>query len=333
MKDEVKVSVVGAGYWGKKVISEYLALAKENHNVSLSHICDIQEANLLHCSEFFHTPKSRLLRSYDELLDLDQIDAIHICTPNKTHYKFCKQALMAGKNVLLEKPMTLSSRQAFELLGLAKKEGAVLQVGYIFRFNNALREVRKLIREKFFGDLYYLRLQWTTLMLPTPKRDIIFDLGPHPIDIINFLLDTWPAQVTCKARAYTRKALPETVYATVELEKLVIANIELSWLQPGKERRVDIIGAERCATIDCLNQNVIIYQNHGKKDYRINIQKNNTILTEVKHFIDRISEDIKSVNSGLVGPMNVLVLENFKKSMAQNRTIKIDLSNELKNHF
>lgn len=327
MKNTVNVGVVGAGYWGKKVISEYSAFAKENPNVALSHICDIQEENLLNCSEFFHSP-SCLLKSFDELLALDQIDAIHICTPNETHYEFCKKALMAGKHVLLEKPMTLNSREAFELYDLAKKEGLTLQVGYIFRFNNALSEVRKLIREKFFGDLYYLRLQWTTLMLPTPKRDIIFDLGPHPIDIINYLLDTWPSKVTCKARAYTRNSLPETMYATVELDKLVIANIELSWLQPGKERRVDVIGSERCATIDCLNQSVLIFQNHGRKDYRIDIQRNNTILTEVKHFIDRITEDVKSVNSGLVGPMNVLVLENFRKSIAENKTIKIDLKDD-----
>jgi len=231
---------------------------------------------------------------------------------------------MAGKHVLLEKPMTLSSRQAFKLMDLEKKEGLVLQVGYIFRFNNALREARKLIRSKFFGDLYYLRLQWTNLMLPTPKRDIIFDLGPHPVDIINFLLETWPSKVTCKARAYTRKTLPETVYAIVELDTLVMANIELSWLQPGKERRVDVIGAERCATIDCLNQNVDIFQNHGRNNFRVNVQRNNTILTEVKHFVDRISEDVKSVNSGLVGPMNVLVLENFRKSITENKTVKID---------
>jgi UDP-N-acetylglucosamine 3-dehydrogenase len=332
LKDTVKVGVVGAGYWGRKVISEYLALAKENPKVSLSHICDIQEQNLLYCSKFFHIPKSRLLKSYDELLDLDQIDAVHICTPNNTHYQFCKEALMAGKHVLLEKPMTLSSRQAFELMDLEKKEGLVLQVGYIFRFNNALREARKLIRGKFFGDLYYLRLQWTNLMLPTPKRDIIFDLGPHPVDIINFLLETWPSKVTCKARAYTRKTLPETVYAIVELNTLVMANIELSWLQPGKERRVDVIGAERCATIDCLNQNVDVFQNHGRNSFRVNVQRNNTILTEVKHFVDRISEDVESVNSGLVGPMNVLVLENFRKSITENKTVKIDFRGAFHNH-
>ena len=327
LKGSVNVGVIGAGYWGKKVISEYLALAKEDPRVSLLRVCDIQEQNLRCCSEFFHIPKERLLDSYKELLDLDNIDAVHICTPNKTHYQICKEALMAGKHVLLEKPMTLSSRQAFELTDLAEKEELGLQVGYIFRFNNALREVRKLIGDNFFGDLYYLRLQWTTLMLPTPKRDIIFDLGAHPVDIVNFLLGMWPSKVFCKARAYTRGTLPETAYAIIELDTRIMANIELSWLQPRKERRVDVIGSKRCATIDCLNQNVEIFENHEKNGFKIDVQRNNTILTELKHFVDHISENGESVNSGHVGPMNVLVLENLRKSLIEDRTVKIDRRN------
>jgi UDP-N-acetylglucosamine 3-dehydrogenase len=324
LTSSVNIGVIGAGYWGKKVISEYLALAKEDPRVSLFRVCDVQEQNLRCCSEAFQIPKEQLLSSYTELLDLGDVDAVHICTPNETHHEICKEALMAGKHVLLEKPMTLSPQQAFELKDLAKKEDLGLQVGYIFRFNNALREVRKLIADNFFGDLYYLRLQWTTLMLPTPKRDIIYDLGAHPVDIVNFLLDMWPSKVVCKARAYTRESLPEVAYAMAELDTRIIANIELSWLQPGKERRVDIVGSKRSATIDCLNQNIEIFGNREKNRYKINVQRNNTILTELKHFVDHISENGESVNSGHVGPMNVLVLENLKKAMMEDRTIKID---------
>jgi UDP-N-acetylglucosamine 3-dehydrogenase len=327
LKGSVNVGVIGAGYWGKKVISEYLALAKEDPNVSLLRVCDVQEQNLRCCSEVFRIPKEQLLNRYKDLLDLDNIDAVHICSPNETHYEICREALMAGKHVLLEKPMTLSSQQAFELEALAKKEDLGLQVGYIFRFNNALREVRKLIRDDFFGDLYYLRLQWTTLMLPTPKRDIIFDLGAHPVDIVNFLLDMWPSKVFCKARAYTRETLPETAYAVMDLDTRIMASMELSWLQPGKERRVDVIGSQRSATIDCLNQNVEIFENHEKNGFKIDVQRNNTILTELKHFVDHISEKGEPINSGYVGPMNVLVLEDLRESMIDDRTVEIERLN------
>ena len=327
MKRIVNVGVIGAGYWGKKVISEYLALAKQNPEVNLLGVCDVQEQNLRCCKEVFQIPKEQLLNGYNELIDSSKIDAVHICTPNETHYKICKAALMAGKHVLLEKPMTLSSQQAFDLKDLAKKEELCLQIGYIFRFNNALKKARKLIEDGFFGDLYYLRLQWTTLLLPTPKRDIIFDLGPHPVDIVNFLLGMWPSKVVCKARAYTRKTLPETAYAIMEFDTRIMANVELSWLQPGKERRVDVIGSKRFATIDCLDQNIEIFENHDKNGFKIDVQRNNTILTELKNFVDHISKNGEIINTGDVGPMNVLVLENLKKSLIDDRSAKIDSRN------
>jgi UDP-N-acetylglucosamine 3-dehydrogenase len=232
--------------------------------------------------------------------------------------------LMAGKHVLLEKPMTLDSRKAFGLMDLAEKEKLALQIGYIFRFNNALREVRKLTEDGFFGDLYYLRLQWTDFVQPTPDRDIIFDLGPHPVDILNFLLGTWPSKVVCKAGAYTRETLPEMAYATAELDGKIMANVELSWLHPKKERSVSLIGSKHCATVDCLNQSVRIFRNHGKIGFKINVQKNNTILTELKDFIGHIREGGAPVNGGHVGPMNVLVLENLRRSLMEDRTVKVD---------
>jgi len=324
LKDLVNVAVIGAGYWGKKVISEYLALAKDDPRTSLLRVCDVQDQNLQHCAEVFQISKDKLDKSYKEVLNSSDVDAVHICTPNETHYQICKEALIAGKHVLLEKPMTLNSRQAFELMDLAEKEKLVLQVGYIFRFNNALIEVRKLINDEFFGDLYYLRLQWTDFIQPTPDRDIIFDLGPHPVDILNFLLGMWPSKVVCKAGAYTREALPEMAYATAEFDGKILANVELSWLHPKKERSVSIIGSKRCGLINCLGQNVEIFENHGKNGFRIDVQRNNTILAEIKHFVEHVHGADQPVNGGHVGPMNVLVLENLRRSLMEDRTVKVD---------
>jgi UDP-N-acetylglucosamine 3-dehydrogenase len=324
LRDPVNIAVIGAGYWGRKVTSEYLALAKDEPSTNLARVCDVQEQNLRHCSEVLEIPKERLVNSYKELLDLDDVNAVHICTPNETHYQICREALMAGKHVLLEKPMTLGFHQALELMELAEKEELVLQVGYIFRFNNALKKVQELIKDEFFGDLYYLRLQWTTLMQPTPNRDIIFDLGPHPFDIMNFLLGTWPSKVVCKARAYTREALPEMAYATAEFDEKLMANVELSWLHPIRERSVCIIGSENSAKVDCLNQNVEIFENHGKSGHRIDVQRNNTILDELRHFTGHIRGMGELVNGGPVGPMNVLVLESLRKSLNEDKTVKVD---------
>ncbi len=320
----MNVGVIGAGYWGKKVISEYLTLAKDDPQVRLSSVCDAQEQNLQICNKIFEIPKERSFTNYKEVLERDDINAVHICTPNETHYPICKEALMAGKHVLLEKPMTLDPLQAFELMNLAEKEGRILNVGYIFRFNNALREARNLIKSEFFGNLYYLRLQWTDFIQPTPQRDIIFDLGPHPIDVLNFLLGLWPSKVVCKAEAYTRERHPEMAHATAQYYDKLLANVELSWLHPRKERSVSIIGSKRSAIVDCLDQNVEIFENHEKNGSKIDVQRNNTILDELTHFIKHIRGTSECVNGGPVGPMNVLVLENMKKSITEDRTVRID---------
>jgi predicted dehydrogenase len=323
LKDAINVAVIGAGYWGKKVVSEYLTLTKEDDQTALKRICDVQEQNLKDCSGVLGIPKGRLVNSYKELLDQHDVDAVHICTPNETHYQICREALMAGKHVLLEKPMALSFQQALELMDLAEKEGLVLQIGYIFRFNNALRKAKELIRKEIFGELYYLKLQWTALMQPTPNRDIIFDLGPHPFDIANSLLGQWPSKVVCKAEAYTREAPPEMAYATAEFNGKLMANVELSWLHPVRERSVHIIGSKGSATIDCLDQSLNVYTNHGKDGYRIDVQRNNTILDELRHFVGHVRGVGEIVNGGPVGPMNVLVLESLKRSLKEDRTVKI----------
>jgi predicted dehydrogenase len=265
-----------------------------------------------------------LINDYAAALSSDAIDAVHICTPNETHYQICKEALNAGKNVLLEKPMALRAKSAWELVGMAEHKDLILQVGHIFRFNNALKMIRDLMVQNYLGELYYLKLQWTTLCPSPLGRDIIFDLGPHPVDILNFLLSKWPETVTCKAKAYRRKKLEELAYATMEFDEKVIAHMELSWLEPGKTRQVTVIGSERAANIDCLNQTIQVYENGDGDSFNLNVVKNNTIFDEISHFAESILLGKNSRNPGTVGAGNVAVLENLKRSLETGRTVKSD---------
>lgn len=324
----MNIAVIGAGYWGKKVISEYLQLARNDERFDLSLVCDLEDRNLKRCSETFGIPEMKLSTDHKEALGSDGVDAVHICTPNETHHRLCKEALTAGKHVLLEKPMALKARDAWELVGLAEHRGLILQVGHIFRFNNALRMVRDLLDRSYFGDLYYLRLQWTTLSPSPLNRDIIFDLGPHPVDILNYVLRRWPAKVTCKARAYRRKELEEVAYFTLEFEDRLMAHVELSWLQPGKVRRLDVMGSARSATVDCLSQAVGVYENGCGDVHYLDVSKNNTILDEIDHFVRSVLTRQNSRNQGGVGARNVSVLESLKRSLEEGRTIEIRLRDQ-----
>ena len=314
----IKIGVIGAGYWGKKVINEYYLLSQNDPNVKLVGICDVLDSVLDAYRKSFKF--SLLTTDYLKLLGSNEIDAVHVCTPNETHYQICRDVLEKGKHVLVEKPITLSSEEAYELINLAKEKSLVLSVGHIFRFNNALFELRKRIKDGYFGEIRHLRLQWTTLMEPPEGRDIIIDLAPHPFDIINYLLDDWPVKLRCISHS-CNKSTGELAYIDVELNQGITAHIELSWRLPGKTRRVSVIGSERIADCDCLNQRISMFEDGSA--FELDIDVNNTIGTELRHFIDSINnnglnKDFKIQNSGVLGAKVVELLELSEHSLEKD---------------
>jgi UDP-2-acetamido-3-amino-2,3-dideoxy-glucuronate N-acetyltransferase len=320
----IKIGVIGAGYWGKKIINEYYVLSQKDPSIKLIGICDSSRTVLESYGKSFDVPL--LSTDYFEIVKSSDIDAVHICTPNEVHFKICRDALEYGKHVLVEKPMTLNSQEAYELVELAKKKEHVLSVGHIFRFNNALYELRERIRAGYFGEIRHLRLQWTTLMEPPTGRDIITDLAPHPFDIINYLMDDWPAKINCVSLS-CKKSLDEIAYIDAELSSGVNVHIELSWLLPGKIRKITVIGSERIADCDCLDQQVTIYEN--ERSFELPIEVNNTIQDELSHFIHTINNNglnngFLVKNSGLLGAKVVELLEMCKSSLEKKEWVSVN---------
>jgi predicted dehydrogenase len=326
MAKEVNLAVIGAGYWGRKVTQEYIQLAKNDSDFSLVYVCDLDEKNLGYCRDVLRIGREKLSSDFEAVLKSTDIDAVHICTPNETHNKIGLHALNQGKNVLLEKPLATSAADAWGLCTVAERARLCLQVGHIYRFNNAVKEAKRLIDDEFFGDLYYLNLQWTT-QIPSPLgRDIIFDLGPHPVDILNYLLNRWPDKVTCKGKSYRRPSLEEVAHFDFDFDKRLMSHVELSWLEPGKVRQITIVGERRSAKVDCLRQVVEIYEDNDGPNSCVNISPNNTIFDEVKHFVNSIRDENNHKNPGPIGAGNVCVLESLKKSLHEEQTVKTGLS-------
>lgn len=323
---KINIGVIGVGYWGKKIVHEYVQLGKQNSLVNLHAVCDLLEDNLKY-GENYGIPY--MTKYHKEMIFSPNVDAVNVCTPNETHYQICREALEAGKHVLVEKPMTLSSSEAYELVELARKQNLVLSVGHIFRFNNALRMTRDLIKNGFFGDVFYLKLRWTTLMPPIEGRDIITDLAPHPFDILHFLLGEWPLKITCKAKAYRREKLEEMAYVVAEFRNNVMGHVELSWLSPGKTREVCVMGSNRFAKIDCLSQDVKVFENNGFHD--VYVKRNNTIEEELEHFIycvqnnSVVNNSYLNESSGVLGAHVVRLLEITRKSVEEERTESVDI--------
>ena len=198
MTGEIKVGIIGIGYWGKKLTKEYYELSKERLDIKLAAVCDKSEDNLSFAKNNFGIQNT--FADYRELLP--HVDAVHIATPNDTHYQIAKDALEAGKHVLIEKPMTKSSKESYELVELAANREKLIQVGHIFRFNNAVNELKKLVQNGVLGKIFVGKLEWTDKYFPKTETDIIFDLLPHPLDILNYVFNEWPSDIVVRAESY-----------------------------------------------------------------------------------------------------------------------------------
>ncbi len=322
----VNVGVIGAGYWGRKVIQEYLNLSQINKDVRLLAVSDVSPSSLALYKDTAHIPF--LYSDFNELIEHPDIDAVHICTPNESHYNIGMNALKAGKHVLMEKPIAVTPQHASEMVSFARSRERILAVGHIYRFNNAIDEARRIVQSKKLGRLFHARLQWTTYESLMLGRDIIFDLGPHPIDIMNKLLDDWPETVNCNAIS-CRQTNEEVAYISCEFKDGLSSQVEMSWLLPGKVRELSIIGSEGSLKIDCLNQKMELY-NGNHHTLTLEAAANNTILSEVTHFVQNVSRvrDEKAQanlqNSGVLGARVVDVLTAAKESRRSKRSVHVN---------
>lgn len=311
------VGVIGVGYWGKKLVDEFTKV----EDAHLMGVADTDERSLQFCAERYGVKNG--FTDYRELLAQKDLHAVSIAVPNSMHYAVCRDALEAGKHVLIEKPITLDSREGRELVALAERKALTLSVGHIFRFNNALAETRRMIaKENYFGKLFLIELNWHNLERAFPDRDVLWDLAPHMFDIQNYLLGEWPAEVSCTAAPFRRSEGEETAYIMSRFKSGVISMSNISWLIPKKTRQIFIAGETRSALIDAVAQKVTVYESGYTKDILVN--PNNTIRDELIHFIQSFSDPQTATrNSGALGVRTVELIEAAKRSMKEGRVIRV----------
>jgi len=315
--DNLKIAVIGAGRWGRKHIDEYSKMK----DVDLSWVSDLDENSIKEIKDRYKV--DNVTTDYEEILSSD-VEAVNICTSNKTHFEIGKKALEAGKDILVEKPLTEKKEDAYELVRIAKENNKILAVGHIFRYNNAINEVKKLIDKNYFGKLYYLRLQWTIQWMPqiypNKKLDIIVDMMPHLYDIMNYLTGLWPEKITCFANAYIKKDLEDTSYIICQFPNNIMTHSEISWTLPEKVRGVDLIGSDATAKIQAVSQKVKLFKGSNEGE-ELKIKENNTLGDELRYFINAVKNKKDLTNNGLVGAKTVELVDATKKSLNQRKTI------------
>jgi len=337
--DPVRVGLLGAGYWGTKVAREYGSIQGTSGKATLEWVADFSEDAIERIKVEIGSDRN-YTTDYHRVLESD-VDAVHIALPNQLHYEVAREALNLGKHVFVEKPMSLDSVQASHLASLAEERHLILQVGHVFRFNNSIHMMKRMINNGRIGTVFYAVLRWGSDIPPPRDRDIVFDLAPHPIDILNFLLGDWPVSTEAIGESFVRNgdSSEEMAFIQFQFPKRIIAQVYLSWIQHGlRERSVTVVGSEGTLVCDALNQAVKLYTHENtidipRKEFPNcrNLESkagdviadgnnpNNTIRDMEYNFIDTIQGGGLQLNDAVLAAKNVAALEAVVRSMRARR--------------
>src|SRR5256886_4927659 len=320
----VSIAVIGAGYWGEKVIREILIFSGKTGMLSLRSIVDSSPAALERCRKKVGPLDYRT--DYQSLLSDPDLSGVHICTPNSTHFEIASAFIKAGKNVLVEKPLALSSREAYELVELARAHRAVLSTGHFHRFNNGLRALKSTLEPTILGEPHYLELEWTGISPPQDQGNVITDLAPHAFDITNCVTGLWPDKISCVARGYRNRESEEVAFITCEYESGFFADIEVSLLDLRQRRNLRIVAEKGIANLDLLDQRVVLQHENGV--VKIPIIPSNILREEIEHFANcishnRLSQTFSNDNDGLLGAHVVTCLEAARESLSEEQSVRV----------
>jgi predicted dehydrogenase len=237
--------VVGCGYWGSKHVRVLHGIPEVSRVVAI----DPREDRLASLSRAFPS----LATSTDVESSLDQVDALVIATPPRTHAGLALAALAAGKSVLVEKPLATSTAEARRMIAEASARSLVLMVGHTFEYNAAVWKLRELVQNDELGHIYYVDSARLNLGLYQPDVNVIWDLAPHDISILNFILSSRPVSVHAWGARHGHHYLEDVVYLRLRYtDPDVTANIHVSWLDPCKVRRVTVVGSRQMVVYNDL---------------------------------------------------------------------------------
>lgn len=238
-----RVAVVGYGYWGPNLVRNVIA----SPELELHALCERDAARGAAFGR--RTPGIPLVDDFDTLLLDPLLDAVLIATPPSTHHALCRRALLAGKHVLVEKPMARTAAHALDLIELADQRGLVIMPGHTFLYSPAVNKVRDLILEDAVGEVYFVTSSRMNLGNYQPDG-VVCDLAPHDLSILLHWLGRPVVQVSASALSTFRPGVAETAFISLTFEGGATANVQVSWLAPRKVRQMLVVGSRRMISYD-----------------------------------------------------------------------------------
>ncbi len=243
----MKIAVIGLGYWGPNLTRNISTVPE----VDLAAMCDMDESRLDVQARLY--PGAKATNSLSEVLEDPAIDAVAIATPVSTHFELAKESLLAGKHVLVEKPLATTVIEAEELVRLAAKTGLTLMVDHVFIYSPAVQKLAQLHREMAFGDLRFIDSVRINLGLVQQDVNVIWDLAPHDLSIFDYVLGRGPRSVLTAARVGPGAELATLAHLHLDYGDGLIASVHVNWLSPVKIRHLLIGGSRRSALYNDLD--------------------------------------------------------------------------------
>ena len=324
----MKVAVIGAGYWGPNLIRNFLGLDEVEAVVA----CDLDEKRLAKMQKQFYGIETST--NHAEIIERPDIDIVVIATPVSTHHEIAKHALTAGKHVFIEKPMTSSVTEAEELINIAEQKNLKLFVDHTFIYTGAVRKMKDVIESGRLGDIYYFDSVRINLGLFQHDVNVIWDLAPHDLSIMDYLLQQQPKAVSAIGSGHIGNDLADIAYLTLEFDNNLIAHFHVNLLAPVKIRKTLIGGTKSMIVYDDTetSEKVKIYDKgidvttrEGVYDtlvqYRTGdmlspkLDQEEALSVGTRHFIDCVINGEKIMTDGHAGLNVVRILEASTLSM------------------
>ena len=317
------IAVIGAGYWGANLVRVFHQLG------ALYRVCDFSAARLQELSAKY--PDVKMDSSCDDVLTDARVKAVVIATPAETHYDLARRALLAGKDVFVEKPLTLHCEEAEKLTALAESRGLILMVGHLLEYHPAITRLADLIEEGALGRIEYIYSNRLNMGKVRREENALWSFAPHDISVILLLLKMMPIQVAATGGTYLQPNIADVTVSTMLFDRGVRAHLFVSWLHPYKEQKLVVVGEHRMAVFDDVRKTEKL-QFYDKKIDLVNGQfvaerpaahtidffADEPLTLECQHFLDCLTSRQTPKTDGRDGWRVLKVLEASQRSLTMN---------------
>jgi UDP-2-acetamido-3-amino-2,3-dideoxy-glucuronate N-acetyltransferase len=288
---KIKIAVIGAGYWGKNLIRNFSNLK------ALHAVCDPDKTAFINLKKEY--PRLQVYNSPDAVFALKDIDAVAIASPAETHYRLAKGALLNGKDVFVEKPLSLAVNEGIELNRIANTNKKILMVGHLLQYHPAIVKLQEMIEKGELGKLQYIYSNRLNLGKIRQEENILWSFAPHDVSVLLSLAGQMPDEVTSFGGQYLQNKLADVTLSTLSFPNGIKAHIFVSWLHPYKEQKFIVVGSEKMAVFDDVEKKdkLLIFPHKiswkgnvpvpDKKDAQpVDMELSEPLKAECSHFID-----------------------------------------------